>query len=110
VDALAEVCQESQVLHPGAVQVKQDYRAGGAGQDGPVDARAQLCQALGALPGERRQGAVGPQCPFAMVKDDAPLVLDELVVLPGVPVALQVDALGNALRVAKRPVRLLVGI
>src|SRR5271165_318958 len=93
------------VLRPGPVQVEQDDLARGADQDAPVHARAQLRQAPGALPGKCRQGVVGPQHPVAMVQDDASLVLDELVVLPCVPVDLQVDALGDALRVAKRPVR-----
>jgi hypothetical protein len=105
VDALAEVRQEGQVLRPGPVQVEQDDLAGGVGQDARVDARAQLRQALRALPVKRRQGVVGPQHPHPLVQDDPPLVLDELVVLPGVPVDLQVDALGNALRVAKHPRR-----
>jgi hypothetical protein len=105
VDALSEVRQEGQVLRPGPVQVEQDDLAGGVGQDGPVDARAQLRQTLRAGPGQRRQGVVGPQHPHPMIQDDAPLVLDELVVLPCVPVDLQVDTLGNALRVAQHPRR-----
>lgn len=105
MDALAQVRQEGQVLRPGAVEVEEDDLARGADQDAPVNARAQLRHPLRALPGNRRQGVVGPQHPVPKVQDNAPLSLDELVVLPGVPVDLQVDALGNALRVAQRPMR-----
>ncbi len=97
------------MLRPGPVQVEQDDLAGGAGQDGPVDSLAQLGQPLRASPGQRRQGLVAPQHLVAVLQDDAPLVLDELVVLPGVAVDLQVDALGDALRVAQHLARLRVG-
>jgi hypothetical protein len=106
VDALAELRQEGQVLCPASVQVEKDDVARGADQDAPVHAQAQRRQPLRALPGKRRQGVVGPQHPVAILQDDAPLFLDELVVPPCVPVDLQVDALGDALRVAQRPVRL----
>jgi hypothetical protein len=105
VDALAQVRQEGQVFRPRSVEMEEDDQARGADHDAPVNARAQLRHALRASPGERRQGVVGPQHPVTMVHDNAPLSLDEMVVLPCVPVDLQVDALGNALRVAQRPVR-----
>ena len=63
---------------------------------------AELAVPLRAAPAERLPGGVGRQHPVTLLEHQAPLLLDQLVVAPGVPVDLQVGALGHALRVAHR--------
>src|SRR5207342_3681324 len=70
---------------------------------------AELRVPLGAAAGERLPGRAGGQHPVTLLEHQAPLVLDELAVAPGVAVDLQVGAFGHPLRVIDRPVRPGVG-
>src|SRR5699024_6317901 len=100
VDGLPDVVQVGQVFAPLQVQVEEHDRAGRLLQHSLLD--ALLLQAGGLLWlcfGELPPGSVGIQQLLTAGVDDVPLVLDELVVLPGRGVNVQHLAFGHALAV-----------
>ncbi len=99
VDALADPGQHGEVIRPAAVQVVEDDLPGGRGKHLGIEGRGELGVPLGAAAGQRVGGRSGTQQAVAVRQHDLALVLDELVVAEGIPVDLQVGALGDALRV-----------
>ena len=105
VDALADLGQLGQVVGPAAVQVVEDDLPGGRDEHAGLDRAGEFGVPVRAARGERLQRRVGGEHPHPVLEHDAPLVVNELAVAPGVPVHLQVGALGDTLRVGHRPVR-----
>src|SRR5258708_27930381 len=108
VDALPDGSEDSQVIRPGAVKLAEHDLPGCIGDAGCVTDGCELGESLGAVPGERELGSIAAQYPIAVRQHDGPLIVDELVIPPGVPVDLQVGTFGDALRVTHGPVRLRV--
>src|SRR5215471_6143957 len=88
VNALAHFGQHGEVVGPGSVQVAEHYLAGSQDERGLAGGAAKLPVPVGAPCRERPQRGVGAQHAVTVFKQELPLVLDQLVVAPGVAVDL----------------------
>src|SRR6516164_3116915 len=82
----------------------EDDLPGGAGKHALAELRHERRISPRAAGGEREARHVGGEHPVPVLQEHAALVVEELAVLPCVPVYLQVGAFSDALCVGDRPV------
>src|SRR5215470_5225177 len=93
------------MLGPAAIEVEQHDLPRDSSKHVRWDGRGELTVTLRAPLRECGQRGTGAQRAVALLKDDAPLILDQLVVAEGIPVYLQVGSFSNALGVLHAALR-----